>query len=63
VTIFNRWGDVVYDVDGYDNNAVKFEGFGTSGNALASATYFYKIEYLDPSGSLKTLTGYLSLKQ
>lgn len=63
VSIFNRWGDVVYHVEGYDNNAVKFEGQGTGGTALASGTYFYKIEYLDLSGSIKSLTGYLSLKQ
>lgn len=63
VSIFNRWGDVVFNVNGYDNSAVKFEGVGNNGNALTSGTYFYKIEYLDPSGSIKTLTGYLSLKQ
>lgn len=63
VSIFNRWGDAVYHAEGYDNDAVKFEGFGESGSALASGTYFYKIEYFDLSGSLKTLTGYLSLKQ
>lgn len=63
VSIFNRWGDVVYHAEGYDNDAVKFEGLSDGGTALASATYFYKIEYFDQSGSLKTLTGYLSLKQ
>ena len=63
VSIFNRWGDVVFNASGYDNSAVKFEGQGDNGNALTSGTYFYKIEYLDQSGSIKTLTGYLSLKQ
>ncbi|HEY0651655.1 MAG TPA: FG-GAP-like repeat-containing protein, partial [Chryseosolibacter sp.] len=63
VTIFNRWGDVVYHANQYDNDAVKFEGFGDGGSALASGTYFYKIEYLDQSNTLRTITGYLSLKQ
>lgn len=63
VSIFNRWGDVVYSAEGYDNNAVRFEGIGKGGAALPSATYFYKVEYYDQSGSLKTITGYLSLKQ
>ncbi|HEY0740885.1 MAG TPA: FG-GAP-like repeat-containing protein [Chryseosolibacter sp.] len=63
VSVFSRWGDVVYEAEGYDNNTVRFEGIGTGGTALPSATYFYKIEYYDPFGSLKTITGYLSLKQ
>lgn len=63
VSIFNRWGDVVYHASQYDNDAVRFEGIGDSGTALASGTYFYKVEYYDQTNTLRTLTGYLSLKQ
>ncbi len=63
VSIFNRWGDVVYQVEGYNNESVRFEGRSTHDVALTSGTYFYKVEYHDQSNSLKTLTGYLSLKQ
>jgi gliding motility-associated-like protein len=65
VQIFNRWGDEVFSVSGYDNgNAGKrFEGRNVAGNSLTSGTYFYKIEYFDSSKGLKTVTGYLSLKQ
>jgi gliding motility-associated-like protein len=64
VTVFNRWGDVVYKVAGYDNETAgkRFEGLNNHGSALPSGTYFYKIEYQTPEES-KTLTGYLSLKQ
>jgi hypothetical protein len=65
VQVFNRWGDEVFSVNGYDNeNAGKrFEGRNNAGNSLTSGTYFYKIEYFDSAKGLKTLTGYLSLKQ
>jgi gliding motility-associated-like protein len=64
VTVFNRWGDVVYKVTGYDNETPgkRFEGLNKDGSALPSGTYFYKIEYKTLEES-KTLTGYLSLKQ
>lgn len=62
VSIFNRWGDKVFEVSEYDNNTPgrRFEGSNEDGNALPSGTYFYKIEFID---GRKTLTGYLSLKQ
>jgi gliding motility-associated-like protein len=65
IQIFNRWGDEVFSVNGYDNeNAGKrFEGRNNAGNPLTSGTYFYKIEYFDSSKGSMTLTGYLSLKQ
>ncbi len=60
VTIYNRWGDVVYEVSDYDNtNAGKrFNGTSEKGKDLPSGTYFYKIEITG-----KTITGYLSLKR
>ena len=58
VTIFNRWGDEVFKVSGYNNNTKRFEGKNDNGKELPSGTYFYTIE-----ASGKTLTGYLSLKR
>ncbi len=60
VTIFNRWGDKVFDVQNYDNDLTgkRFEGVGLSGQALPSGTYFYKVEIKGE----KTLSGYLALK-
>jgi gliding motility-associated-like protein len=63
VTIFNRWGDVVFEKDKYDNDQRKFEGLNQNGHILPSGTYFYQIEFSDDSNKRQTLTGYLSLKQ
>ncbi len=60
VTIYNRWGDIVFEVKDYDNNETekRFEGISNNGKDLPSGTYFYKIETKS-----KTFTGYLSLKR
>lgn len=58
VTIYNRWGDQVFKISGYNNISRRFEGKNDNGNELPSGTYFYKIE-----ASGKTITGYLSLKR
>jgi gliding motility-associated-like protein len=63
VTIFNRWGDVVFEKEKYDNDLRKFEGLNQNGHILPSGTYFYQIEFSDDSNKRQTLTGYLSLKQ
>jgi gliding motility-associated-like protein len=60
VTIFNRWGDVVFDVSNYNNTDRVFKGISNNGKELPSGTFYYKIEFMD---GLKTKTGYLSLKR
>jgi gliding motility-associated-like protein len=62
VSIYNRWGDKVYEVNNYDSYFAgkRFEGRAQSGNELPSGTYFYKIEFAD---GRKTMTGYLALRQ
>lgn len=60
VTIYNRWGDVVFDVSNYNNADRVFKGQNNSGKDLPSGTYYYKIEF---TGGQKTKTGYLSLKR
>jgi len=62
VSIYNRWGDKVFEVSNYDNNnpAKRFNGDSDKGKALPSGVYFYKIEFT--SGSPE-LTGYLTLKR
>lgn len=60
VTIFNRWGDKVFERKNYDNTEKRkrFEGLNDNGDELPSGTYFYKIEH---TGGMST--GYLSLKR
>lgn len=60
VSIYNRWGDVVFDVSNYNNTDRVFKGMSNSGKDLPSGIYYYKIEF---PGGLKTRTGYLSLRR
>jgi gliding motility-associated-like protein len=60
VTIYNRWGDVVWEGANYNNQTVVFDGTDKNGNELPSGTYFFKIDF---SSSLKSKTGFLSLKR
>jgi gliding motility-associated-like protein len=51
VSIFNRWGDTVFQADGYDNENVVWDGTN-NGNELGAGTYFYIIEIVNgPSSS------------
>ena len=60
VTIYNRWGDVVWEGRNYDNTTVVFKGLNKNGNALPSGTYYYKIEF---TSGRAMQTGYLALKK
>jgi uncharacterized delta-60 repeat protein/gliding motility-associated-like protein len=60
VTIYNRWGDIVFETQDYDNVNRVFRGFNSNGNDLPSGTYFYKLDF---EGDRKSETGYLSLRR
>jgi len=60
VTIFNRWGSVVFETTNYDNAGNVFKGIGNSGSELPPGTYYYSIEF--SSGAPKR-TGFISLKK
>jgi len=60
VTIFNRWGDRVFDMENYDNDTRRFEGKNNNGNELPTGTYFYKIQF---SSGREELSGYLTIKK
>ncbi|WP_170147892.1 Calx-beta domain-containing protein [Marinoscillum furvescens] len=63
VTIFNRWGAVVYEVESYDNGSNAFTGLSNNsfklGSSLPDGTYYYVIE-LDGETVKK---GYLIIKK
>ncbi len=56
VRIFNRWGDLVFDKDGYAND---WDG-RYKGNNLPPGTYFYLIQ-LEKGKSDKCLQGYFTI--
>jgi gliding motility-associated-like protein len=47
VDIFNRWGNLVWYGDGYDNVNVVWKGENTNGERLPDGTYFYIINIKD----------------
>lgn len=59
VTIYNRWGNKVFEVERYNNTTKVFRGLNDNGNELPSGTYFYKIEFKNRD----TMTGYLTIKR
>jgi len=59
VTIFNRWGDVVFDIDNYDNVSRAFYGQTNSGKDLPTGSYFYKMDFSNG----KSITGFITLKR
>ena len=60
VSILNRWGDVVFEVEDYDNDTRVFRGLNKNGNELPAGTYYYKIEFTSGATSL---TGFISLRR
>lgn len=44
VSIFNRWGDLVWSEKNYDNESVVWKGENQQGQKLPDATYFYIVE-------------------
>ena len=64
VKIYNRYGVVVYEKEGYDNVTNPFEGYSDGrstvkrGDKLPTGTYFYTVEY-DNDGNRIEKAGYL----
>ena len=65
VQIFNRWGNKLFEVDGYDNQNKVWRGesdFGVvlGGREVPEGTYFYLIDLGDGS---KPLSGFIVIKR
>ncbi|CAG5077921.1 gliding motility-associated C-terminal domain-containing protein [Parvicella tangerina] len=55
-SIFNRWGDVVWETAAYNNFDSSWNGLNSQGQALPAGVYYYSIEIGE-----KTFTGYIEL--
>ncbi len=63
VTIFNRWGSVVFSASPYNNNwDGKSDSGLNSGEPLPVGTYFYTIEF-GGSDETKSMSGYIYLNR
>ncbi|MFD2890444.1 gliding motility-associated C-terminal domain-containing protein, partial [Flavobacterium chuncheonense] len=67
VEIYNRWGILVYEATGYDNNAISFKGYSegrttlSQNETLPDGTYFYVLKYKDDENVMHDKSGYLYL--
>ncbi len=67
VQIYNRWGDVVFEIEGYDNTSNFFDGRANKLGALGagdlpSGTYFFRI-HINGEHLLRKTEGYILLKR
>jgi gliding motility-associated-like protein len=53
VTIFNRWGNKIWNTTNYNNSSNVWDGKTQGGATLTSGTYFYVIEFENGSGIKK----------
>ena len=66
--IFNRWGVLVYQKEGY-TNAEPFDGYSNGrstveqGKRLPQGTYYYILDYQDSVGQTHNQSGWLYLKK
>lgn len=69
VEIFNRWGVVVYETSGYNNNDKAFRGYSegrvtvNKSEGLPDGTYFYILKYKKQDGTVREKSGYLYLSR
>ncbi|WP_420398999.1 gliding motility-associated C-terminal domain-containing protein [Flagellimonas sp.] len=69
VKIYNRWGVQVYATKSYNTTGNVFDGTSegrvtvNKDNKLPVGTYFYIIDYQDPTGRMNQLSGYLYINR
>mgnify|MGYP000064034651 CR=1 FL=1 len=56
--VYNRWGQLVFEVDNYDNT---WNGTTPDGTELPAGAYYYVFEYTDPTGEPQQQKGSLTI--
>lgn len=60
VTIYDRWGNLVFEHEGYDNASTTFAGATKDNKQLPEGTYYYVI---DKNNGSANVTGFLLLRR
>ena len=69
VKIFNRWGVLVFEANGYGQDGNEFRGLSNGRSTISQdkflpvGTYYWTLEYIDNSGQTKTDAGYLYIQR
>ena len=69
VEIYNRWGVLVFEKDGYNNQDKVFKGMSEGRTTIKSAeglpvgTYYYILKYKDSGSNLQQQAGYLYINK
>ncbi len=58
--VFNRWGQLVYRAEGYDNSAKRWEGRTASGELLPDGVYYYVLT-VTASGEVRQIKGSINI--
>jgi len=68
VEIYNRWGQLVFETEDYQNNddvnpgsTTTWYGLNKSGQPFAEGVYYYILTYVDVDGNEKQLKGHINL--
>ena len=56
--LFNRWGDEIHYLEGYDNTRVYWDGKNKKDKVLPDGTYYY-VFYIKIDGLEKVFTGWV----
>jgi gliding motility-associated-like protein len=56
--IFNRWGQLVFEIDNYAND---WAGVNRLGEDLPDGAYFFVFEYTDETGELQQMKGHITI--
>lgn len=62
VVILDRWGNKIYEANGYDNEGIVWRGTNKSGTVVPTGTYFYTIEVRD-QGKVTLKKGFIEVVQ
>ncbi|HRJ31456.1 MAG TPA: HYR domain-containing protein [Cyclobacteriaceae bacterium] len=62
VTVFDRWGSVIYQATGYNNDSVVWAGQNKSNTLVPTGTYFYIIDVISGNKKLRW-EGFVELVQ